>query len=106
MRPVPWRKRRAAIRHIAPVEVLVGFDQRLIARLQNAPGHCLPRSALKRTYWRPGASHVDYTIDRLIAADFITSHAGLLYPFSRAAFTAWPEAQKRPRRPVPVSTFP
>jgi hypothetical protein len=104
MRPVPWREKRAAICHVS-VDPLSRFDRRVIRRLPKARGQRLDRRALKRTYWRRGAWFVDRTIDRLIAGDHITDQDGFLYPYSRAAFHALLEAQKRPRRPVPVSTF-
>jgi hypothetical protein len=99
-----WHPRRAAVLPIIPsLDPLSKFDRRLIRQLQNAPGQSLPRSALKRTYWRRRAWLVDHTIDRLLAADHFTEHDGLFYPFSRAGFKAWREAQARPRRLVPVS---
>ena len=103
MRLFPWREKRAAIRFVA-IDPLGKFDLRLIRLLQKAPGQCLSRGALKRTLWRSGARFVDYTIDRLLAEGHITEHAGSIYPFSKAEFNARMEAQKRPRRLVPVST--
>jgi hypothetical protein len=105
MRPVPWREKRAAIRHVTPIDSPSKFDRRLIRRLQNAPGQCLPRSALKRTHWRRGAQFVQRTIDHLRALDRISEHQGLLYPFSKAELEERLEAQKRPRRLVPISTI-
>jgi hypothetical protein len=102
-RPVPWREKRAAIRSVA-IDPLGKFDHRLIRLLQDAPGQCLSRGALKRTLWRSGARFVDYTIDRLLAEDHITEHEGWLYPFGKSEFNARIEAQKRPRLLVPVST--
>lgn len=101
-----WHAKRAAVRQVVrPMDPLGKFDRRLIRRLLGAPGHCLTRSALKRTYWRRGASSVDFTIDRLLAMDYINEHGGLLYPFSKTEFKAWQEEQKRPRRPIPVQHF-
>jgi hypothetical protein len=104
-RPVPWREKRAGVRHVPPLDPLSRFDRRLIERLQNAPGQRLDRRALKRTYWRRGAWFVDRTIELLLIADHITEYGGFLHPYSRAEFKALLEAQKRPRRPVPVSTI-
>ena len=104
MRPFPWREKRAAIRSVAPADPLGKFDRRLIRLLRKAPGQRRDRHALKRTLWRSGARFVDYTIDRLLARGHITEHAGSIYPFSKAEFNARMEAQKRPRRLVPVST--
>jgi hypothetical protein len=104
-RPVPWREKRAGVRHVPPLDPLSRFDRRLIERLQNAPGQRLDRRALKRTYWRRGAWFVDRTIDRLLTTDYITEYGGSLYPYSRAAFRAVLEARMRPPRPVPVSTI-
>jgi hypothetical protein len=103
-RPVTWCEKRAAIRRVS-IDPLTKFDRRVIRRLQSAPGQRLDRRALKRTYWRRGARFVDRTIDRLLTTDHITEHGGFLYPYSRAVFRALLEAQKRPRRPVPISIF-
>jgi hypothetical protein len=104
-RPIPWREKRAAIRHVSPIVRLSKFERRLIERLENAPGQCLDRRALKRTYWRRGAWFVHRTIELLLIADHITEYGGFLHPYSRAEFKALLEAQSRPRRPVPVSTI-
>jgi len=104
--PFDWHPERAAPLPVPrQMDQLGKFDRRIIQRLQNAPGQRLDRRALKRTYWRRGAWFVDRTIDRLLTTDHITEHGGSLYPYSRAAFHARLEAQSRPRRPVPVSTF-
>ncbi len=91
-----WHFKRAAVRlFVGPMDALTKFGRRMIRLLQNAPRRCLTRSALKRTLWRAGARFVDFTIDRLIAADFITEYEGRLYPFSKAVFKARLEAQSR-----------
>lgn len=99
-RPVPWREKRAAICHVS-VDPLSKFERLLIRRLQNAPD----RRALRRKYRSYGVRLVDFTIDRLIAGDYITEHGGMLYPLSKAALSARFEAESHPRRPVPVSVI-
>jgi hypothetical protein len=104
-----WNPRRAAVRAIVqPIDPLDKFSRRLLQRLREAPGQRLDRRALKRAFWREGTRFVDFTINRLIAEDYLTAQGRWLYPFSRSEFQAWQEAERdaqaRPRRPVPVST--
>ena len=104
--PFDWHPKRAALRPMPrPVDTLGSFDRRVIRRLRKAPGQRLDPRALKRTYWRRGPWFVHRTIELLLIADHITEYGGFLYPYSRAEFKALLEAQKRPRRPVPVSTI-
>ena len=91
-----WHPKRAAVLPvIPPIDPLSRFDRRVIRRLQSAPGQRRNRQPLKHTYWRRGAAAVDFTIDRLIAGDYITESGGWLYPFSKAHFKALLGAQSR-----------
>jgi hypothetical protein len=100
-----WHLKRAAVLPlIPPIDPVSKFERRLILRLQLAPSQRLNRPALKRTYWRRGASAVDFTVNRLVAKDYITERDGWLYPFSRADFRKCQEAERRPRLRVPIST--
>jgi hypothetical protein len=111
-----WHPKRAAIRPmIPPTDPLSKFERRLIRRLQDAPGQRLDRGALKRTYWRRGAAFVDFTIDSLIAGDYITEHGHFLpaQPGRTEGAAGSADARActkllvdaRPLRPVPVSTI-
>jgi hypothetical protein len=104
-RSIPWHMRRAVFFRVPHVTDSLGkLDYRILKLLDKAPGHALSRTALQRRLWRVPGTIFNHAVDRLISADRIAIHAGLLYPCSRCEFDLRQEIASRPRRPVPVYT--
>jgi hypothetical protein len=101
--PAGWKPIRAAIRYIAPIDLLTKEENRIIGLLQNAPDHRRTRRDLQHYLSRKIPTwFLDRMLARLTELNRITKDdEGWIYPHSRAELESM-RRRERERRLTPI----